>query len=287
MDRSTNQRAGGRDDRSARSDSFDERKASWESASASSRRADAARDRRRSRDFLGGDEQANRRRHELPRRPSGDRVGPRGRLVSDAQVRDKLARISARPAAEWAKRVEQEFPSDPAMRMQALLWLHSEKEGPDLGGPPSLGEAADERYELTLRLDTGTSASVWQAFDRRLGRSVAIKIFRQRDESDALDQVIAEARAASEAASRACKATIAARPVMRAARGGGCGRHAVWSSRGRPGIRPERPWSPIAGSAGAGRGAMERRYHKHVHSWRCSGCTPIRCLSLRGACASP
>jgi serine/threonine protein kinase len=121
--------------------------------------------------------------------------------VSDARVRDKLARISTRPADEWAKRVEQEFPSDPAMRMQALLWLHSEKEGPDLGGPPSLGEAADERYELTMRLDTGTSASVWQAFDRRLGRNVAIKIFRERDESEALDQVIAEARAASDVVS--------------------------------------------------------------------------------------
>lgn len=121
--------------------------------------------------------------------------------MSDVQVRDKLARISARPAAEWEKRVEQEFPSDPAMRMQALLWLHSEKEGPELGGPPSLGEAADERYELTMRLDTGTSASVWQAFDRRLGRNVAIKIFRERDGSEALDQVIAEARAASDVVS--------------------------------------------------------------------------------------
>jgi eukaryotic-like serine/threonine-protein kinase len=122
--------------------------------------------------------------------------------MTDAAVRDKLARISARPAIEWERRLEQEFPGDPAMRMQALLWLHAEKEGPELeGSAPSLGEAADERYELSLRLDLGSTSSVWQAFDRRLGRSVAIKVFRERDRSEALDQVLAEARAASDVVS--------------------------------------------------------------------------------------
>ncbi|MBA3394450.1 MAG: protein kinase [Deltaproteobacteria bacterium] len=110
-----------------------------------------------------------------------------------------LARISARPPTEWNKRLEQEFPTDPAMRMQALLWLHSQKEGPEAeGAPPSLGDAADERYELSVRLDSGATASVWQAFDRRLGRNVAIKVFHERGESEALDQVLAEARAASD-----------------------------------------------------------------------------------------
>ncbi len=119
--------------------------------------------------------------------------------MTDAQVRDKLARISTRPPAEWSRRVDQEFPGDPALRMQALLWLHSEKEGPDLeGSPPSLGEAADERYELSVRIDVGSTSSVWQAFDRRLGRNVAIKVFHERDHSEALDQVLAEARAASD-----------------------------------------------------------------------------------------
>jgi serine/threonine protein kinase len=119
--------------------------------------------------------------------------------VNDVRVREKLARISTRPETEWSWRVEQEFPADPAMRMQALLWLHAEKQGPELeGSPPSLGEAADERYELTVRLSTGSTSSVWQAFDRRLGRSVAIKVFHQRDESEALEQVLAEARAASD-----------------------------------------------------------------------------------------
>jgi serine/threonine protein kinase len=119
--------------------------------------------------------------------------------VTDAQVRDKLARISLRPEAEWTSRIDREFPDDAAMRMQALLWLHAEKEGPELeGSPPSLGEEADERYELSVRLDAGSTSSVWQALDRRLGRNVAIKIFHARDCSEALDQVLAEARAASD-----------------------------------------------------------------------------------------
>ena len=119
--------------------------------------------------------------------------------MMNTRVRETLARIATRPQAEWAKRLELEFPSDPAIRMQALLWLHAEKEGPELeGSPPSLGDAADERYELSVRLDMGATASVWQAFDRKLGRTVAIKVFHEQNESEALDQVLAEARAASD-----------------------------------------------------------------------------------------
>ena len=122
--------------------------------------------------------------------------------MTEGQVREKLARISARPVAEWNRRLDQEFPGDPAMRMQALLWLHADKEAPELSGaPPSLGDAADERYELSVRLDTGATSSVWQAFDHRLGRNVAIKVFHERDPSEALDQVLAEARAASDVVS--------------------------------------------------------------------------------------
>ncbi|HTL35350.1 MAG TPA: protein kinase [Kofleriaceae bacterium] len=122
--------------------------------------------------------------------------------MTDSPIRDKLARISNRPVAEWSRRLELEFPDDPAMRMQALLWLHADKEGPELeGAPPSLGDAADERYELSLRLDRSATSSVWQAFDRRLGRNVAIKVFHDRDRSEGLDQVLAEARAASDVVS--------------------------------------------------------------------------------------
>ncbi|MGE3457343.1 MAG: protein kinase, partial [Kofleriaceae bacterium] len=119
--------------------------------------------------------------------------------MKDAGVREALARIAARPSHEWGARLEHEFPSDPAMRTQALLWLHADRARPLLeGATPSLGEAADERYELMLRLDTGATASVWQAFDRKLGRQVAIKVFHEPADSEALDQVLAEARAASD-----------------------------------------------------------------------------------------
>src|SRR5205085_2126582 len=117
-------------------------------------------------------EQAGRRRHELPRRAAGDRVGSRSHVMTDPQVREQLARISARPAAEWEQRVRADFPGDATLRAQALLWLHAERHAATFeGSPPSLGEAADERYELTVRLDRGASSSVWQAFDRHLGRN--------------------------------------------------------------------------------------------------------------------
>ncbi|MGE3546382.1 MAG: serine/threonine-protein kinase, partial [Kofleriaceae bacterium] len=119
--------------------------------------------------------------------------------MNDAAVREALARIAARPTHEWGARVAHEFPTDPAMRTQALLWLHADRARPMLeGATPSLGAAADERYELSLRLDTGATASVWQAFDRKLGRQVAIKVFHEPSDSEALDQVLAEARAASD-----------------------------------------------------------------------------------------
>jgi serine/threonine protein kinase len=120
--------------------------------------------------------------------------------MNDPAIREKLARISSRPTTEWSRRLELEFPNDPSLRMQALLWLHADKEELE-GAQPSLGDAADERYELALRLDRSTTSSVWQAFDRRLGRNVAIKLFHDRDRSEALDQVLAEARAASDVVS--------------------------------------------------------------------------------------
>jgi hypothetical protein len=111
-------------------------------------------------------------------------------------VREALARIAAAPPESWARRLAEAFPDDRAMRAQGLLWLHAEREAivePD--APPSLGEG-DERYELVVRLDRGATASVWQARDRKLGRNLAIKVFHDR--SEALDQVFAEARAASD-----------------------------------------------------------------------------------------
>ncbi|HEY4059092.1 MAG TPA: protein kinase, partial [Kofleriaceae bacterium] len=122
--------------------------------------------------------------------------------MSDARIRDQLATIMTRPRGEWRALVDREFGQDRALRLQALLWLHSATEAPgDESAPPSLGTSADERYELLLRIDAGASASVWKAYDRRLGRHVAIKVFSELGDSDAVEQVLAEARAASDVVS--------------------------------------------------------------------------------------
>jgi hypothetical protein len=53
--------------------------------------------------------------------------------------------------------------------------------------------ALDERYAPSVRLDGGASAAVWQAYDRKLGRNVAIKLFHA---GRAHAAALAEARAA-------------------------------------------------------------------------------------------
>jgi len=119
--------------------------------------------------------------------------------MTEAQVRQALARISARPSSEWTSSLEQAFPGDPVMRQQALIWLHADQHAIESDDdPPVLGGAAQQRYELSVRLDSGGTASVWQAFDRKLGRNVAIKVFHDQGESEAIEQVIAEAQAASD-----------------------------------------------------------------------------------------
>ena len=119
--------------------------------------------------------------------------------MTDAALRSRLARIASRPPQEWERQVAREFPEDAALRLQALMWLHADRElEHDDGRPPSLGDEGDARYELTVRIDAGATASVWQALDRRLGRAVAVKVFHEDDESEAMEQVLAEARAASD-----------------------------------------------------------------------------------------
>jgi len=117
----------------------------------------------------------------------------------DVEVQAELARIAERPPEEWPGRVLLAFPHDAALQMQALLWLRSGRDGPELEDePPPLGDAAADRYQLLLHIARGATASVWQAFDRRLGRQVAIKVFHRANDSVALEQAIAEARAASD-----------------------------------------------------------------------------------------
>ncbi len=52
-------------------------------------------------------------------------------------------------------------------------------------------------YRLEERLGSGSSGSVWRAFDEHLQAWTALKIFRPRSTDDALDAVLREARAAS------------------------------------------------------------------------------------------
>ncbi|HEY1553261.1 MAG TPA: protein kinase [Kofleriaceae bacterium] len=97
-------------------------------------------------------------------------------------IREKLAAIAAAPPARWDELLATAFPDDAVLRAQARLWLAAER-----ADAPAL----DERYVLATRLDSGASAEVWQAFDRKLGRHVAIKLFHEADA-----RALAEARAA-------------------------------------------------------------------------------------------
>jgi len=117
--------------------------------------------------------------------------------MKDARVREILAEIAMHPAVQWERLLARRFPRDSIMVEQGLLWLHAAHEGrAHRDGQPSLGAIGDQRYELTIKLDSGATASVWQAYDRKLGRNVAIKILHDHGEPATLAQVIAEARAA-------------------------------------------------------------------------------------------
>jgi serine/threonine-protein kinase len=111
-------------------------------------------------------------------------------------VREVLAELAAHPAAEWEPLLARRFPRQPLLVQQALLWLYATEAHGRRDARPSLGEVGDQRYELAIKLDSGATASVWQAYDRKLGRNVAIKILHAPSETAMLAQLIAEARAA-------------------------------------------------------------------------------------------
>jgi serine/threonine protein kinase len=108
------------------------------------------------------------------------------------RVRTILAEIATEPRAAWPALLAARFPGDAPMVQQGLLWLCASGQDEQRGTRPPLGPHGDQRFELTVQLDSGATASVWQAFDRKLGRNVAIKILH-RDETA---QLILEARAA-------------------------------------------------------------------------------------------
>jgi tRNA A-37 threonylcarbamoyl transferase component Bud32 len=111
---------------------------------------------------------------------------------------DVLAQIAARPEASWPELVAQRFPTDAKLATQALIWLRANRERVD--DDDVTPELADERYQLGVLLDVGATASVWQAYDAKLNRNVAVKVFRG-ERSPVLDEILTEARAAAEIAS--------------------------------------------------------------------------------------
>jgi len=116
--------------------------------------------------------------------------------VLDEALAGVLAEIEASPRGAWAKLLRLRFPNDPSLVKQALIWLHAGR-GDDLPGTmPSLGAGGD-RFELAVVLDSGATAQVWKAYDRKLGRHVAIKVFHAHA-SSMIQQSLAEARASSE-----------------------------------------------------------------------------------------
>jgi serine/threonine protein kinase len=122
--------------------------------------------------------------------------------LSEERVREVLHEIATRPVAQWPTLLARRFPDDPLMVQQGLLWLYAEHQHLESRSDrPSLGHPGDERYELSVRLDSGATASVWQAYDRKLARNVAIKVLHDVGEPAALAQVISEARAACDLSS--------------------------------------------------------------------------------------
>jgi serine/threonine protein kinase len=107
-------------------------------------------------------------------------------------ITSALHEIANRPTASWRALLHRRFPDDPVLVHQALVWLHANHEP---GETPEF-----ERYRLGVMLDGGGTAAVWQAYDLKLGRNVAIKLFRI-ERSPSLEEILAEARAACDVTS--------------------------------------------------------------------------------------
>lgn len=101
--------------------------------------------------------------------------------------------VGERPADEWGVLLDGAFDGDPELAHQAWICLQARSGPLDGNAPLNL----DARYEPGPLLGQGHTATVWRAYDRKLRREVAIKVFREGDPA-AIDDSLAEARAASD-----------------------------------------------------------------------------------------
>jgi serine/threonine protein kinase len=203
--------------------------------------------------------------------------------ASDAgAIAAALAELADRPAGDWPALLRARFPTDPELVRQLQLWHAArQRTADDLGG----GAAAlgvDPRYELGVRLDGGATASVWQAYDHKLRRNVAIKVF-DTGASPAIDEVLAEARAACEVISEHVvrvldvhdAAPAAARPGIEPSAVPYIVMELVGEHRPRDGslepgasaasCRPRDPWEAVRWVLGVARGVHDAHLRNVFH----------------------
>jgi len=112
-------------------------------------------------------------------------------------LEDLFEAIAPQPREAWGALIAESCRGDSALaaELKALLSAHEVTARAELKSGDRVG-----RYALERVLGTGATAHVWQAFDTRLQRSVALKVFRQAQGSG-VREVLQEAQATSDVVS--------------------------------------------------------------------------------------
>ena len=122
---------------------------------------------------------------------------PRGAEVS-VYVDEVFEAIRVLPEAEWPAAIEAQCRGDQSLASQVWELVEGLR---GTGADHSAGQRIG-RYVLDGRLGTGATATVWKAWDTRLERSVALKLFQSDlPRFGSLRQVLLEARATSDVVS--------------------------------------------------------------------------------------